>query len=186
MDVLKIETGKVLIAEPFMTDPYFKRAVVLLADHHINEGTVGFILNRKTNLKLSEITTDFGDFEGNVHYGGPVDMESMYFIHNTGELLEDSIKISDGVFWSGNYEKLRILIDCKLIQPHNIRFYIGYSGWSTGQLEEEMKDPSWIIGDMDPNFIFKSNSESLWKEILDQKGYHYSAIGELGGDELLN
>lgn len=186
MDVLKIETGRLLVSEPFMTDPHFKRTVILLADHHPDDGTVGFVLNRKTNLKLSEITSDFGDFEASIHYGGPVDLESLYFIHSAGELLEDSIKIYRGVFWSGNYEKLKVLIDCKLIKPDQIRFYIGYSGWTAGQLETEMKDASWIIAEMDPNFIFKSNPDHLWKEILNTKGYHYSAIGQIEGDELMN
>jgi putative transcriptional regulator len=185
-ELIKPATGKVLIAEPFMLDPHFKRTVVLLADHHPDEGTVGFILNKKMDLKLGEVTSDFGEFEANVFYGGPVDNNSMYFIHNVGELLEDSIKICRGIFWSGNYEKLKVLIDCKLIQPNNIRFYIGYSGWSEGQLEQELKDPSWIVGDMDSNFIFKADPDKLWREILDTKGYHFSALSQIEGDELMN
>jgi putative transcriptional regulator len=180
------KTGSVLISEPFMLDPFFKRTVVLLADHNNEEGTIGFILNRKTNLKLSEITEDFGDFESEVYYGGPVDTNSMYFVHNVGDLLEDSTMISKGVYWSGNYNKLKVLIDCKLINCYNIRFFIGYSGWSAGQLEEELKDPSWIISDLDSNFIFKSEAETLWKNILELKGYHYSAISQIEGDELMN
>ncbi len=182
----KPTTGSVLISEPFMLDPHFKRSVVLLADHHADEGTIGFILNRKTNLKLSEITDDFGEFISDVYYGGPVDTNSMYFIHNVGDLLEDSVMVSNGVYWSGNYSKLKVLIDCKLIQSDNIRFYIGYSGWSAGQLEEELKDPSWIVSEMDPNFIFNSNSETLWKSILELKGYHYSVLSQIEGDELMN
>src|SRR6185436_10140981 len=99
VDYIKPATGKVLVAEPFMLDPHFKRKVVLLADHHTEEGTVGFILNKKTAFKLSEVTADFGDFDADVFYGGPVDNNSMYFIHNVGELLEDSIKICSGVYW---------------------------------------------------------------------------------------
>lgn len=184
--LVKPSTGKVLVSEPFMLDIHFKRTVVLLADHHADEGTVGFILNKKTGLKLSDVTNDFGDFECEVLYGGPVDNNSMYFIHNAGDLLDDSIQISRGVYWSGNYEKLKVLIDCKLISASNIRFYIGYSGWSAGQLEEELKDPSWIISDMDPNYIFKTDPEKLWKDILDTKGFHYSALSQIEGDELMN
>jgi len=181
-----LRTGKLLIAKPFMLDPHFKRAVVLVADHDKEEGTVGFILNRKTGLKLKELTDDFGEFDADVYYGGPVDNGSMYFIHTAGNILDDSIEISPGIYWSGDYEKLRILIECKLISNDSIRFYIGYSGWSNGQLEEEMKDPAWIVSDMDSNYLYKSNPEHLWKEILDQMGYHFSAIGRLEGDELMN
>lgn len=181
-----VETGKLLIAEPFMLDPHFKRSVVLIADHDKEEGTVGFILNRKTGLKLNELTEDFGEFEADVFYGGPVDNNSMYFIHTAGNILDNSLEICPGIYRSGDYDKLKILIECKLITSASIRFYIGYSGWSAGQLEEEMKDPAWIVSDMDPNYLYKSNPEQLWKEILDQMGYHYSAIGRLEGDELMN
>ncbi len=181
-----LATGQVLISEPFMLDPNFKRTAVLLADYHKDEGSVGFILNRKTELKLSDLTSDFGDFEAVIHYGGPVDNDSMYFIHCVGDLLDDSLKISRGVYWSGNYEKLKFLIDCKLILSQHIRFYIGYSGWSKGQLEEELITGSWLVSEMEPNFIFKSNPDHLWKEILDHKGNHYSAISDLEGDELMN
>lgn len=186
VDLILPATGKILVAEPFMLDIHFKRTVVLLADHHVEEGTVGFILNKKMSVKVQDVTSDFGEFDADVFYGGPVDNNSMYFIHNTGELLEDSIKIGRGVYWSGNYEKLRVLIDCKLIKPENIRFYIGYSGWSAGQLEEELKDPSWVVADLDANYIFKADPSKLWKEIMDTKGYHYSAISEIEGDELMN
>lgn len=181
-----LETGKILVSEPFMLDPNFKRTVVLVADYTREEGTVGFILNRKMDVRLEDLTTDFGDLEAPVHYGGPVDTNSMYFIHNVGELLDDSIKISRGVYWSGNYDKLRFLIECKLILAQNIRFYVGYSGWSQGQLEEEMKTKSWLVSDMEPNFLFKNKPESLWRDILEYKGYHFSALSSLDGDELMN
>ncbi|MBP8724463.1 MAG: YqgE/AlgH family protein [Saprospiraceae bacterium] len=179
-------TGKMLVAEPFMLDPNFKRTVVLVADYTREEGTVGFILNKPLEVRLPELTSDFGDFEVPVHYGGPVDNDSMYFIHDAGDLLEGSIQISRGVYWSGNYEKLRFLVEHKLILPHNIRFYIGYSGWSKGQLESEMMTQSWIVSELEPNFVFKSNPRMLWKEILEYKGMHYSALSKLEGDELMN
>lgn len=181
-----LETGKLLIAEPFMLDPHFKRTVVLMADYSVEEGSVGFILNKKMEVKLEELTSDFGELDAPVHYGGPVDTNSMYFIHNVGDLLDDSIKISRGVYWSGDYDKLKFLVDCQLIQAHNIRFYIGYSGWSKDQLEDELKTRSWLISEMEPNFIFKNPPDNLWKEILDYKGYHFSALSALEGDELMN
>lgn len=186
MNNKEIKTGSLLLSEPFMMDPNFKRTVVLVADYHKEEGTVGFILNKSMNIKLADLTDDFGDFEASVHYGGPVDNDSMYFIHNVGDLLEDSLKISRSVYWSGNYEKLKFLIENKLIKEDNIKFYIGYSGWTAGQLEDELKENSWMISDMEPNFIFKNKPDQLWKEILSYKGQHFSAISDLEGDELMN
>ena len=66
-----LKSGQVLIAEPFMVDPYFKRSVVLLCEHH-NEGTVGFILNKNIDMKINDLMSDFPEFEADVFYGGPV------------------------------------------------------------------------------------------------------------------
>ncbi len=182
----KLETGKILIAEPFMLDPGFKRSVVLLADYHREEGTFGFIINRPTDIPLSKLTDDFPKLNSRVYYGGPVGNNCIYFVHNCGDLLEDSVKICHGIYWSGSYDKLRFLVDNGLITEHNIRFFLGYSGWDPGQLEEEMKEPAWIISDMDPNYLFRVHSDQLWKECLENMGKHYAIIGQIAEDQIMN
>jgi putative transcriptional regulator len=181
-----LKTGNILIAEPFMLDSSFKRSVVLLTDYNEVEGSFGFILNRMTEFMLSDLTDDFPNLHSAIYYGGPVGVNSLYFVHNCGDILDDSIKITNGIFWSGNYEKLKFLVDTKLINTGNIRFYLGYSGWDPGQLEGELKENSWIVSDMDPNYLFKIHTDELWKETLENKGKHYGILGQIPDDLLMN
>ncbi len=185
-DLIQIENGSLLVAEPFMLDPNFKRAVVLIVDYSPTEGSIGFILNRSTPLKLSELIEDIDDFDAPVFYGGPVAENTLHFLHNVGSLIEESVKIAPGVYWGGHFESLKFLINQKLIQLENIRFFMGYSGWDSQQLQQEIQEPSWFIDQIDPNYIFKSKPEHLWKEILEKKGDHYSAISQMDGDYIFN
>jgi putative transcriptional regulator len=178
--VKSIKKGDILIAEPFMLDSNFRRAVICLCDHSHEEGSVGFILNRRLNVKLAELIEEIKTEEVfNVYYGGPVATDTLHYIHNVGELLEGSIKVSRGVYWGGDYEKLKFLINSGLIKPNNIRFYLGYSGWSAGQLDEELETGSWVISRVDPNYIFKSISALLWKQTMANKGDRYSVIAQM-------
>lgn len=186
-EIKLIKSGNILIAEPFMLDTNFKRAVICLCDHSEQEGSVGFILNRRMNLKLSELIPDIeNEEEYNVFYGGPVATDTIHYIHNVGDLLEDSIKVSRGIYWGGNFEKLKFLINSGLIKPNNIRFYLGYSGWSAGQLQEELESGSWLISQVDPNYVFKSVSALLWKQTLSNKGDLYSVIAQMPSTISLN
>ena len=173
-----VRGGNVLLAEPFMIEPYFKRSVVLLCEHG-EEGSVGFILNKPLNMRVDELLADFPEFEAEVYYGGPVQNDTIHYIHNVGELLEDSLKISNGIYWGGDYNKLKFLISSHLLQPHNIRFFVGYSGWSEGQLKEEMEVGSWVKTDMDANYLFKSSADHLWQQIMNNIGDAYSVIAQM-------
>jgi len=173
-----INSGRILLAEPFMIDPNFKRAVLLLCEHH-NDGSVGFILNKAIDMKINELIADFPEFESEVYFGGPVQTDTIHYLHNLGDLLEDSQKIADGVFWGGDFEKLKFLISSKLVKPENIRFFVGYSGWSGGQLKEELKYGSWVAAEMHANYLFKQKQSDLWSEVMENKGDAYSVIAQL-------
>lgn len=161
-----------------MMDSNFRRAVVLLCDHH-QDGTLGFILNKPLNMRVDELIADFPEFDSEVFFGGPVATDTIHYVHNVGDLLEDSIEVERGVYWGGNYEKLKVLIQSKLILNHNIRFFVGYSGWSSGQLQEEMDYGSWVTADMHANYLFKTRPKKLWKQVMANKGDTYEVIAEL-------
>ncbi len=174
-----VKPGVVLVSQPFMDDPSFKRSVVLLCDHN-DEGSVGFVLNKPINMKVNDLVADFPDApQFDVYYGGPVSRDTIHYVHNVGDLLEDSVEINKGLYWGGNFDKMKFLIDSNLIQPFNVRFFVGYSGWSAGQLPEEMDRGSWIVGKMDQNYAFKNQDSVLWKEVLDNKGDQYSVIARM-------
>ena len=185
MDTLVVKSS-ILLAQPFMLDPNFKRAVVLIAEHSEEEGSIGFILNKPFEININDLIPDFPKIESGVFLGGPVANETLHFIHDVGQLLDESNKISSGVYWGGDFEKLKFLIQSKLVQPHNIRFFLGYSGWSSGQLEDEMEYGSWILAEMDPNYAFKSKYNSLWNQVMKNKGGQYSVIAEMPESSYLN
>lgn len=174
----KVTKGKVLVAEPFMLDPNFKRGVVLLCEHE-KEGSVGFILNKILDMQINELIADFPDFESSVYYGGPVQKDTIHYIHNVGQLLDDSTEVCPGVFWGGSFEKLKFLIESQLIESKNIRFFVGYSGWSEGQLDSELELGSWMLGEMHANYLFKNKPQTLWKKVLQNKGDTYSVIAQM-------
>ena len=174
----EIKNGKVLLAEPFMQDPNFKRSAVLLCEHG-EDGSVGFIMNKPLDMRVDELIEDFPEFDSEVLFGGPVQTDTIHYIHNVGELLEDSIKIIDGVYWGGDFQKLKFLISSEMVQPHNIRFFVGYSGWMDGQLKDEMVYGSWVVADMNSNYLFKSEPDQLWQQVMYNKGDTYTIISQM-------
>ncbi len=174
----EVTSGKVLLAEPFMLDPNFKRSAVILCEHN-EEGSVGFIMNKPLKTRIDELIEDFPEFASEVFFGGPVQTDTIHYVHNVGDLLEDSIKVADGVYWGGDFDQLKFLVSSKLILPDNIRFFVGYSGWSGGQLADEMVYGSWVLADMHPNYLFKSEPEVLWKQVMYNKGDAYTVIAQL-------
>ena len=183
---IRIKPGKVLLADPFMLDPHFKRSVIALCDHSNGEGTIGFILNKPISSKLSELVEDFPAFNAPLFYGGPVATDTVHYIHNVGELLEESEMVMPGLYWGGNFEKLKFLIQSELITEKNIRFFIGYSGWSAGQLRSELKGGSWVVAEMHPNYAFKSKPWTLWKQVMKNKGQIFTVISQIPDSYNLN
>jgi len=156
-----------------MIEPSFKRSVILLTDHSQKDGTVGFILNKPLNVKINDLVDDFPEIEASMYYGGPVAKETLHYIHDVGDILDESVKIHPGIYWGGDFEKLKFLIENELVKPHNIKFFLGYSGWSPGQLMDEMHYGSWITAHMDINYAFKTKHHKMWSNVMKNKGGNY-------------
>ncbi len=178
MEKYKVQRGKLLLAEPFMLDPNFKRAVVLLCEHK-DEGSLGFILNKTLDMKINDLIADFPEFSAPVYFGGPVQTDTIHYIHNVGNLLDDSFQVARGVYWGGDFEKLKFLVSSEMIKAKNIRFFVGYSGWSSGQLAEELEFGSWVTAEVDSNYVFKSHTKQLWQKVMENKGDTYSVIAQM-------
>jgi len=178
--------GDLLISEPFLPDPNFERTVVLLCEHN-EEGSFGFVLNRPSLLKYSDVIDGADDFNVSLFIGGPVQQDTLHFIHRAGDLIEGSVEICPGVFWGGNYEQVQSLIDTKQINPNDFKFFIGYSGWGSGQLEMEMKEKTWIVSNVANSIqIFDMDPEKLWKLALKNMGGKYKMIANYPIDPRLN
>lgn len=181
----KPQKGSLLISEPFLPDPNFERTVVLLCEHN-EEGSFGFVLNKASAVTLEEIMEDVNDFKQPVYIGGPVQQDTLHFIHRAA-YLEGGVEISKGLYWGGNFEQLMILIDTKQIQADDFRFFVGYSGWGAGQLEDELKADSWIVANYaTPQLVFDEKGENLWKVVLKQLGGRYNVYSNYPTDPRLN
>lgn len=170
---IKPTSGKILISEPFLMDYYFKRSVILLADHN-EEGSFGVIMNKPLSVKLNEVIKDFPDFACQIYLGGPVQDDSLFFIHTLGNKIEGSIEVVEGLYWGGEMEVVKEMITLNLIKPDQIRFYIGYSGWTSSQLEEELERNSWVVSDENASYLLNTNSEIMWAKSLKKLGGSYS------------
>lgn len=178
------EKGKLLLAEPFMQDPNFKRSVVLLCEHN-NEGTIGFIINRKTDLLLNDVVVDFPDFEAPVYYGGPVQPNTLQFIHR-GEPIENSIEIVEGIYWGGSFEELKSLMIAGAVKAEDFIFLVGYCGWDEGQLEYENKENSWVVANATEDVVFNENPGSMWGDVMKKLGKKYAVMASFPTDPSLN
>jgi putative transcriptional regulator len=182
---MEISPGKILIAEPFMLDPNFKRTVILICEHETH-GTTGFILNKFLDIKMEELIADFPKTAAKVHIGGPVGVDTVHYLHDVGHILDDSIEVSPGIFWGGDFEQLKFLIQNGLITEKNIKFFVGYAGWTENQLAEELIEGSWLVDDMDPNYLFKTRPFVLWQTVLHNKGNTYTVIAQMPDSVSLN
>ncbi len=174
------------MAEPFMQDTNFRRAVVLVTDHTDDEGTVGFIINKPLAVRITDLVDDFPEIDALAYYGGPVSTNTIHYMHNVGMLLDGSTEIGPGVYWGGEFDKLKFLIGQELIRSENIRFFVGYTGWSPGQLIEELDSGSWITTEVHANYVFKSKPSRLWNQVMHHKGDLYSILAQLPEQPNLN
>lgn len=158
-------SGCILVSQPSLTDRFFSRSVVMLAEHG-EDGSFGFIVNKPAVSKLSQVTNIFAPFDANLYMGGPVNVNNLFYVHSQGELVEDSLKIIDGVYWGGDIEQIRKLIFSGKLTEKDIRFYAGYSGWQPKQLDNEMVEHSWIVLEGKKNYVFGPRPAVLWKKIV--------------------
>ena len=183
---LEPSVGKLLISEPFLMDPNFKRSVVLITEHE-NEGTIGFILNQRSALVLSDLIPELENADYPVYIGGPVGTDTVHFLHRCYNKLNDGEEIAKGIYWGGNFEALKILVTNKLIDPSEIKFFIGYSGWAVEQLKDELNGNTWIVSDTyNADVVFSDDEEDLWREVIINLGPKFAHVSNFPSNPNLN
>jgi len=165
--------GHILVSQPSLNDRFFSRSVVMLAEHG-TEGSFGFIVNKPANIKLSKVTGDFGNFDTDLYLGGPVQVNNLFYVHSKGDIIKDSFKIMEGVYWGGDMDEIMKLISSGNLTEKDIRFYAGYSGWQPKQLDSEMEEKSWIVLDGKNRYVFGLRPANLWKKIVLTLGEDYA------------
>ncbi len=170
-DPSKVHEGSILISEPLGRDMFFKKSVVLIVEHNRN-GTVGFVLNKPFFLPMKDIFSKLPDIPDNISLGGPVEPNTLHFIHTLGNKFGDSKKLQSNLHWGGDFEQMHMSIKSGLVDLRQIKFFVGYSGWAPGQLNEELKRSQWVISDLSTDKIINS-PRNLWDECIESLGQRF-------------
>jgi putative transcriptional regulator len=182
---IKPKRGQVLLSEPMLNDPYFRRTVILLCEHN-NEGSFGFVLNNYIDVSLEQIIDNMPAHESRISIGGPVKNSNLYYLHTLGERIHESVEVVPGVYMGGDFEVLKKLLSAGLVKQDEVRFFVGYSGWSPKQLEEEIQQNAWFVADISKEWIMNSCLDDLWKQVMEGFGRKGKFLANLPDDPTLN
>ncbi|MBK9291041.1 MAG: YqgE/AlgH family protein [Bacteroidetes bacterium] len=182
---LKPRGGRVLIAEPLLDEFYFGRSVVLLIEHS-DEGSFGLVMNKPSGLMLNDIVSDLPEFPSVVMHGGPVQTDNVYFLHTLGHEVPDSVEVLRGLYWGGDLDTIKEMMTLGLVGQNQVRFYLGYSGWGPGQLEDELRRNSWVVSDATARSLIQIKPERMWQHFLQRMGPAYDLWRKFPVDPQLN
>lgn len=183
--MIDLAPGILLIADPFLKDPNFLRTVVFMCEHK-EEGSFGLVLNRKYENTLDELIPELEGHKVPVYYGGPVQMDTVHFLHQYPEEIPGAMEVIKGVHWGGDFTSVIEMIKNGQLDYNKIRFYIGYSGWSDGQLQNEMDEKTWLTAKATRKIIFHPDHSQIWKDSLKQLGGDYEIMINFPIDPQLN
>ncbi|MCU0439206.1 MAG: YqgE/AlgH family protein [Raineya sp.] len=180
-----LNKGKLLIASPFLQDDNFKQTVILLVEHN-EEGTVGFVLNKVLDFHLQEAVSGIILYDSPIYYGGPVGENSLFYIHCFPE-ISGAIPITDTLYWGGDFEEIKHILNTSPPANDSIRFFAGYAGWAAGQLDEELEDKSWIVQAISHAEVMKENlSNALWQKRVRKMNEEYAYWANMPQDPTQN
>lgn len=172
----KAVPGCVLLSDPFTQDPYFSRSAILLCRHNKKE-TFGFVLTNYIEIDLHKLDENMPEIITKISFGGPVEKDNLFYIHTFGKEIEGAEKIMDTLYFGGDYEMLFELIKAEPKRINEVRFFIGYAGWDFEQLNNEMKDHSWIaVTNISEKEILSTSSDHFWKDCMTKQGSKFEMI----------
>lgn len=178
--------GKVLISEPFLQDPHFERSVIYLVEHNA-EGSLGFVLNNKIASDMNKQLKGELGIKNDLYKGGPVELNTLHFLHQN-DAIQDAVEIQKGIFWGGHIEQAIQTIEILPQSQSAYKFFLGYSGWAAGQLQEEVKENTWIISDIHSAFIFGEalESQKFWSKMMKKQGTDWQLLSNAPKHYFLN
>jgi putative AlgH/UPF0301 family transcriptional regulator len=159
--------GKLLVASRELGDPNFAETVILLV-HYDTEGVIGLMLNRRTELPISRVFAELKTAKGisdPVYFGGPVETPTVFALLRSKDKLEGAEHVFGGVYWISTKSALEKTISSHP-DPGVFHVYLGYAGWTTDQLRNEIKLGGWFIFQADNQTVFNANPDSLWRQMI--------------------
>ncbi len=169
------QRGSMLVARPTVEDNCFGHSVIMMVDGEEDEGSMGLILNRPTNLTMHDIMPDLKGSENiRLFLGGPVNLDLMFFIHTLGnKVIPKSMPLSNGIYLGGDVEAIKTWLANNQPEDH-VKFFVGYSGWQKNQLADEIDRHDWVVLDtLDAASIMSQDNDLLWRKAVAQFGDRY-------------
>ena len=170
--------GQLLVAAPILSDPNFHRTVVLVAEHG-EDGAMGLVLNRPTATSVGDAVPELSPIAGEeepVYVGGPVSAGSVLAVAE----LDDPEDASELLFGAVGF------VQEPDVPVQRGRVFLGYAGWSAGQLESELEEESWLVLPAEADDLFSDDPEGLWSAVLRRQGGPYALLSLMPPDPSLN
>lgn len=172
---MSLYAGDLLISSPLLHDPDFSRSVVLLIDRDKGHGFLGLVLNRVLDISLSDIRVfECSESRIPLYHGGPVDLQRLFWLHTLGDRISGSVEIMPGLYVGGAFDDVQSYLKEVQSPEGRLRFYLGYSGWVKGQLENEVEHGAWKVSRTpDPQSLLIGSGEEYWCEQVKYLGPDY-------------
>ncbi|HQA75969.1 MAG TPA: YqgE/AlgH family protein [Salinivirgaceae bacterium] len=183
-DSAKVRKGSILISEPLGRDMFFKKSVILIVEHN-RKGSVGFVINKPLFLPMREIFDKFPSIPDNISLGGPVELNSLHFIHTLGDMFGEAKRLKSNLYWGGDFEQMQMLMKAGLVDTTQIKFFVGYSGWEPGQLDDELSRSQWVVSKLSAEKIINSPRD-LWNECIESLGQRFKPWLHVPDEPALN
>jgi putative transcriptional regulator len=177
--------GRLLVASPALIDPNFRRSVVLVAEHSEEGGAMGIVLSRPSGtpvVQAAPLLEPLVEPGAVLHVGGPVDQDAVLVVAEFEDPDEAAVVVFDAVgLMSGESEPEDVAAAAV-----RARIFVGYAGWSPGQLEAELEEESWLVLDPLPSDVFSEGAEELWSAVLARQGGPLALLARMPPDPSVN
>ncbi len=161
----QLSAGSILLASERLADPNFAQSVILIVQYDPDEGTVGLIINRRTELPLSRLFPDIKQASSDPAYmGGPVEIAAIQALLRLPQKTDQATRVADNVYLTGTKDLIEKSIASRA-EPSDFRIYLGYAGWASRQLEAEIRLGAWSVLNHRSNLVFDKNPGSLWSRL---------------------
>lgn len=147
-----------------MEDPNFDKVVIAICELN-TKGAMGFVINKPYTRSFNELVEFRNCKTFPLYEGGPVENESLYFIHRGPDIIEHCSLIADGIYLCGDFKQAVAHINTVIHPEDDIKLFIGYCGWDPGQLEAEIAEGSWMVTNAILTLVFEKNANTIWDDL---------------------
>lgn len=167
--------GSLLVAEPFLREQYFHHAVICLVDYEPRGGAMGVVMNNLTSYTLQDLVSSVTAKKPiPIYCGGPMSCDRLYFIHTLKDVIPESTRINDELSIGGDFDALLKIVNDGYDVDGTVRFFLGYSGWSPGQLDEELIKKVWAVTEIKDSYaLLRGEEDSYWHRTVRSMGAEF-------------